>query len=175
MSKENRKRMNKQARPADNAKATPKSGGVFLLVAGALGLFGVATIWLWPGVPADATEITVYKSPTCGCCSKWIDHLEDNGFSVIKKDLRDTRPIKAAHGVNPRLASCHTAVVDGYVIEGHVPAADIRRLLAERPAVKGLTVPGMPMGSPGMEGPRKDPYNVLTFDGQGKTTVFSQH
>ena len=133
------------------------------------------TIWLWPAVPADATEITVYKSPTCGCCNQWIDHQEDNGFSVIKKDMRDVNAFKADYGVTPRLASCHTAVVDGYVVEGHVPAADIRRLLAERPAVRGLTVPGMPMGSPGMEGPRKDPYDVLTFDGQGNTTVFSRH
>ncbi len=101
--------------------------------------------------------------------------LEDNGFTVIKKDLRDMRAVKAAQGVTPRLASCHTAVVDGYVVEGHVPAADIRRLLAERPAVKGLSVPGMPVGSPGMEGPRKDPYDVLSFDAQGNTTVFSRH
>lgn len=126
-------------------------------------------------MPADATEIPVYKSPTCGCCNKWIDHLEENGFRVTKKDLRDVTVFKADYGVTPRLASCHTAVVDGYVVEGHVPATDIRRLLAERPAVKGLTVPGMPMGSPGMEGPRKDPYDVLTFDGQGSTTVFSRH
>jgi len=130
---------------------------------------------LWPGVPANATEVTVYKSPTCGCCERWIDHLEDNGFDVVTKDVRDFSAIKAAHSVAPRLASCHTALVDGYVVEGHVPVADIRRLLAERPAVKGLAVPGMPMGSPGMEGARKDPYDVLTFDGEGRTKVFARH
>ena len=175
MSRQNAKRSNKQAPAAGMAKTKPKSAVLVLVAAAALGFVGVTTIWLWPGAAVDATEITVYKSPTCGCCNAWIDHLEDNGFSVIKKDLRDTSPIKAAHGVTPGLASCHTALVDGYVVEGHVPAADIRRLLSERPAVKGLTVPGMPMGSPGMEGPRKDPYNVLTFDGQGRTTVFSRH
>jgi len=174
MSKENSKHMNKQVPGAETSKTTRKSGSL-ILVAAALGIIAVTTIWLWPGAPADATEITVYKSPTCGCCNQWIDHLEDNGFSVIKKDLRNVNAFKADYGVTPRLASCHTAVVDGYVVEGHVPAADIRRLLAERPAVKGLTVPGMPMGSPGMEGPRKDPYDVLTFDGHGNTTVFARH
>ncbi len=175
MSKRNSNRMNKETPAADTLKATRQSASLFIAAASAVGLLVVTAIWLWPGTPADATEITVYKSPTCGCCNKWIDHLEDNGFRVIKKDLRDTSPIRAAHGVTPRLASCHTALVDGYVVEGHVPATDIRRLLAERPAVKGLTVPGMPMGSPGMEGHRKDPYNVLTFDSEGKTTVFSRY
>ena len=175
MSKQNSNHMIKPARAVEAARGKRKSTSLFLVAAAALGLLVGTTIWLWPAVPADATEITVYKSPTCGCCNQWIDHLQDNGFTVIKKDLRDTRSVKAAHDVTPRLASCHTAVVDGYVVEGHVPAGDIRRLLAERPAVKGLTVPGMPMGSPGMEGPRKDPYDVLTFDGQGNTTVFSRH
>lgn len=119
--------------------------------------------------------ITVYKSPTCGCCKKWIRHLEKNGFKVEAKDTNDVVKHKIEAGVTPKLASCHTAFVDGYAIEGHVPASDIKRLLAERPAVKGLTVPGMPMGSPGMEGPRKDRYSVLTFDEAGKTTVFSTH
>ncbi len=175
MSKQNSKGGSKQSRPAEGSRATPRSGRLFVAAVAAMGLLGGSAVLLWLGVRADATEMTVYKSPTCGCCNAWIDHLEENGFRVIKKDLHDTRPIKTAHGVEPRLASCHTALVEGYVVEGHVPAADIRRLLAERPAVKGLTVPGMPMGSPGMEGPRKDPYNVLTFDGQGNTGVFSRH
>lgn len=123
---------------------------------------------------ADET-ITVYKSPTCGCCKKWISHLEANGFKVIAKDTNDVIKYKKEAGLTPKLASCHTAFVDGYAIEGHVPASDIKRLLVERPAVKGLTVPGMPMGSPGMEGPRKDRYSVLTFDEAGKTTVYSTH
>ena len=175
MSNRNSRRINKQPRAKERSKAIHKSASLIFAAVAGLGLLGVTTVWLWSGVSADATEITVYKTPTCGCCSAWIDHLEDNGFRVIKKDLRDTSSIKAAHGVKPKLASCHTALVDGYVVEGHVPATDIRRLLAERPPVKGLTVPGMPMGSPGMEGPRKDPYNVLTFDARGKTSVFSRH
>ena len=175
MSKQNGKRGNKRSRSAERLKPTRKSAGLISVAVAAMGLLAGTAVLLWPAVPADATEITVYKSPTCGCCNAWIVHLEDNGFSVIKKNLRDTSPIKAAHGVKPRLASCHTALVEGYVVEGHVPAADIRRLLAERPAVKGLTVPGMPMGSPGMEGPRKDPYNVLTFDARGRSTVFSRY
>ena len=120
-------------------------------------------------------EIMVYKSPTCGCCSKWVDHLRDNGFVVKTTDLRDMRMVKSMSGVKPEHASCHTAKVDGYVIEGHVPAADIKRLLKERPAVTGLSVPGMPLGSPGMEGPRSDPYEVLTFDKQGESHVFARH
>ncbi len=126
--------------------------------------------------PGQAAEIVVYKSPTCGCCKKWVSHLERYGFSVEARDRRDVNPIKAELGVPPSLHSCHTATVDGYIIEGHVPADDILRLLKERPQVKGLAVPGMPVGAPGMEGARKDPYDVLTFEEDGKTTVyFSYH
>jgi len=125
--------------------------------------------------PAKAADITVYKSPTCGCCGKWVEHLEANGFSVEVKQRRDLRPIKQQLGVQAALQSCHTGVIDGYVIEGHVPAADIRRLLEQRPAVRGLAVPGMPMGSPGMEGPRPQPYEVVTFDAEGNTRTFSRH
>jgi hypothetical protein len=117
----------------------------------------LAAAELWPSTPADATEVLVYKSPTCSCCNKWIAYLEDNGFRVKTENVADPSQIKAYHGVTPRLASCHTALVEGYVVEGHVPAGDIRRLLAERPKVKGLAVPGMPAGAPGMEGPRKSP------------------
>jgi len=129
------------------------------------------------GAPAAfAAEVTVYKSPTCGCCKAWIEHLEENGFEVEARDVRDVVPHKIEHGVSPQLASCHTALVDGYVIEGHVPAGDIRRLLAERPAVRGLSVPGMPVGSPGMEhGDRVDPYDVLSFGDDGKTEVYSSY
>lgn len=175
MTKRNSKSMSKQEQRADTAKATRKSASLFFAAAGAFGLLVASAIWLWPGVPANATEVTVYKSPTCGCCEKWIDHLEDNGFDVVSKDVRDLSAVKAAYAVAPRLASCHTALVDGYVVEGHVPAVDIKRLLAERPPVKGLAVPGMPMGSPGMEGPRNDPYDVVTFDGEGRTKVFARH
>lgn len=127
------------------------------------------------GVQAGLEPITVYKSPTCGCCIKWVRHLEDNGFKVEAINRKDMSVIKSENGVPRRLASCHTAIIDGYVIEGHVPAADIKRLLKERPDVTGLTAPGMPMGSPGMEGPRQDRYDVLTFTREGDTTVFSRY
>jgi len=120
--------------------------------------------------------ITVYKSPTCGCCNKWITHLQNNGFDVVARDVDDVVPYKQKAGLTPQLASCHTAFVDGYAIEGHVPARDIKRLLEERPAVQGLAVPGMPIGSPGMEqGNLKDPYEVLTFDKTGQAAVFSRY
>lgn len=124
---------------------------------------------------ADEPKVTVYKTPTCGCCKKWVNHLESNGFEVESVDMRDLRMIKSMSGITPELSSCHTAIVDGYTIEGHVPADDIKRLLEERPAVKGLAVPGMPMGSPGMEGPRKDAYDVMAFGEGGKATVFASH
>ncbi|TNF98004.1 MAG: DUF411 domain-containing protein [Gammaproteobacteria bacterium] len=124
---------------------------------------------------AELESITVYKSPTCGCCTKWVNHLQANGFEVETIDLQDMNPVKVEAGISRQLASCHTAKTGGYVIEGHVPADDIKRLLKERPDVAGLTVPGMPMGSPGMEGNRKDNYDVLTFTKTGETTVFSSH
>ena len=138
-------------------------------------LLGIVAFLLVSTTYADEPKVTVYKTSTCGCCNKWVSHLEDNGFQVESIDLRDLRRIKSMSGVGPKLASCHTATVGGYVIEGHVPAEDIQRLLAERPAVKGLTAPGMPPGSPGMETRRKVPYQVLTFDAEGKTQVFAQH
>ena len=124
--------------------------------------------WVLTSVLVQASEITVYKSPSCGCCKKWVSHLRNNGLKVIAIDVKSVVPYKIKHGVTQPLASCHTALVGGYTIEGHVPAADIKRLLKNRPKVKGLTVPGMPMGTPGMEGPRKDAYDVLTFDANGK-------
>jgi hypothetical protein len=112
---------------------------------------------------AAEADITVHKDPNCGCCSKWVDHLRAAGFSVDAQDTTDLARVKQEHGVPPELASCHTAIVGGYVIEGHVPALAIRRLLAERPDAKGLAVPGMPIGSPGMEGGAPQPYVVVLF------------
>jgi len=123
----------------------------------------------------ETVPITVYKSPTCKCCNKWVQHLEDNGFNVDTVNKFDMKSIKSKEGVPLQLASCHTAVVGDYVIEGHVPAIDIKRLLKEKPAVAGLTVPGMPMGSPGMEGARKDAYKVLTFTKDGDSSIFSEY
>ena len=118
-------------------------------------------------------EVTVYKSPTCGCCKKWLRHMRHNGFKVTTHDVGDLRPIKAKYGVRPALASCHTALVNGYVVEGHVPADVIKRLLVEKPRVVGIAVPGMPAGSPGMEGPYKERYRVLAFDTGGRTEVYA--
>jgi hypothetical protein len=121
--------------------------------------------------------LQVYKDPTCGCCAKWVEHMKNQGFAANVSDVEDINAVKDANGVPQKLRSCHTATVDGYVIEGHVPAADVQRLLQERPAgVVGLTVPGMPVGSPGMEvGNRVQPYEVLTFDKDGRTHVFASH
>jgi hypothetical protein len=127
--------------------------------------------------PAAATpEMTVYKSPTCGCCGKWIEHLRASGLAVKAVDVEDMAEVKRARGVPGELGSCHTGVVAGYVIEGHVPADSILRLLRDRPAVAGLAVPGMPLGSPGMEHPsgKAQPYSVLSFDRSGKSAVYDR-
>jgi hypothetical protein len=121
-------------------------------------------------------SIHVYKSPTCGCCTDWIKHLEDNGFEVDVSEVDNVTPVKIEAGLTPALASCHTAFINDYVIEGHVPADDIKRLLSQAPQARGLSVPGMPAGSPGMEmGDRKDPYQVLLFNANGQTRVFAEH
>jgi hypothetical protein len=122
------------------------------------------------------TEMTVYKSPTCGCCTKWIKHMEENGFQIKAVDVLEMNIVKEKYGINRNLASCHTAVVDGYVIEGHVPAVDVKRLLSEKPDVLGLSVPGMPAGSPGMEmGDRVDSYSVIAIGKDGDAKVFKQY
>ena len=137
----------------------------------------LALLLLLPVIPAwTQPAVEVFKSPTCGCCSKWATHLEAQGFSVSAKDTGDMHSIKAEAGVPVQHASCHTAFVDGYFIEGHVPAADIRRLLEQKPEARGLAVPGMPIGSPGMEiGDRRDRFQVLLVDDDGTTTVFSDY
>jgi hypothetical protein len=124
---------------------------------------------------AKKPVITVYKDPSCGCCKNWIAHLIKHGYRVDAKDSPNMTEIKRTLGVPTALTACHTAMVNGYLIEGHVPAADIDRLLAQKPKVAGLAVPGMPAGSPGMEGASAQRYQVLTFDKSGKTTVFAKH
>lgn len=120
--------------------------------------------------------VKVYKSPTCGCCGDWVSHLEQNHFKVEAINTDNMQAIKEQAGIPPGKGSCHTAHVDGYVVEGHVPARDIQRLLDEKPDARGLTVPGMPVGSPGMEmGDRKDPYKVLLIKHDGSTEVFSEY
>ena len=124
---------------------------------------------------AKKPTITVYKDPSCGCCKKWIEHLVKNGYRVDAKDTPNMTEIKHTLGVPDGLTACHTAVVNGYLIEGHVPASDIDRLLEQKPRVAGLAVPGMPAGSPGMEAAGTQRYQVLAFDKSGKTMVFASH
>jgi hypothetical protein len=131
-----------------------------------------------PAFAQTAPRIEVAKTPTCGCCAAWIDHMRAAGFDVTARDVTQgaLARIKAQTGLTPELASCHTAMVEGYVVEGHVPAADVRRLLDERPDALGLTVPGMPIGSPGMEmGDARDAYDVLLVRRDGGATVFSAY
>ena len=125
----------------------------------------------------SAASINVYKSPTCGCCSKWIEHMRQSGFTVTSEDLPDVSVIKKKHGVPGAVASCHTAFIGRYVVEGHVPAKDVRRLLAQRPAIAGLAVAGMPVGSPGMEvdGRGSDAFDVVSFDANGRVAVFASY
>ena len=126
-------------------------------------------------VAPKSPTITVYKDPACGCCKSWIEHLIKHGYRVDAKDTPAMTEVKRTLGIPDRLSACHTAVVNGYLIEGHVPAADIARLLKEKPKVAGLAVPGMPTGSPGMEGGRAQHYQVLSFDKTGKTKVFASY
>lgn len=127
-------------------------------------------------LPASAAEaVDVYKSPYCGCCEKWVEHLRQAGFSVQTHDVNDVPAARQRLGMPERLGSCHTAKVAGYVVEGHVPAADIQRLLKEKPKAIGLAVPSMPPGSPGMESPKPVPYNTLLVRTGGEITVFAKH
>lgn len=148
------------------------------LLAAALGAPLLAARPVRAAGPADGPFVEVWKSPTCGCCADWIRHLEAAGFRVKVDDSGNTAA-RARFGVDPRYGSCHTARVAGYVVEGHVPAREIRRLLAERPKALGLAVPGMPVGSPGMDGPiyagRRDPYDVLLLGGDGRATVYARY
>ena len=123
---------------------------------------------------AAADTVVVYKSPTCGCCTKWVDHMKENGFVVVSHDVNDVTPMKQQLGVPMDHTSCHTAKVAGYTIEGHVPADLVRKMLNEKATFRGLAVGGMPMGSPGMEGVVKQEYDVLSFDAQGKVQVYAR-
>ncbi len=126
------------------------------------------------GATAGQTRMVVYKTPTCGCCRAWVEQAQAAGFALEVHDVARVEPVKHEHGVPGHLASCHTALVDGYVVEGHVPFDVIRRMLKERPQVAGIAVPGMPMGSPGMEVPggRKDPYDIIAFTRDGQVSVY---
>lgn len=125
----------------------------------------------------DALPIlTVYRNPTCGCCKDWVSHVQLAGFEVVEYVTEDMDAVKAQYGVSEHLSSCHTAIAEGYFIEGHVPAVEVKRLLSEQPAVAGIAVPGMPMGSPGMEqGDRVDPFMVVALDKSGGLSLFADY
>ena len=165
----------------EKCEATPAVAGAMnpvrrrWLVAAAAWASLPATTWTWA---AERNLVEVWKSPSCGCCKDWVAHLEANGFEVKVSDVGNTG-MRGRLGIPAALGSCHTALVGGYAIEGHVPARDIQRLLAERPSAVGLAVPGMPVGSPGMDGPehggRRDRYDVLLLRKDGNTAVFASH
>ena len=142
--------------------------------------FAISLLLATVGVKAESlnkpVDIVVHRSPTCTCCGKWLEHLKQNNFKVSDVVTNDVQAIKDKYGVSPELSSCHTAIVEGYVIEGHVPAEDIKALLKTKPKVIGLAVPGMVTGSPGMEmGPKKDPYKVISFDQDNQVKVFNSY
>src|SRR5687767_3684966 len=126
-----------------------------------------------PVEPAQGQAITVWKTATCGCCGKWVEHLQTAGFNPTVHTVKTMDEAPAAKAVPATLRSCHTATLEGYTVEGHVPADVIQKLLRERPKVAGIAVPGMPAGSPGMESPNPQPYDILAFDAAGKTSVFA--
>jgi hypothetical protein len=135
------------------------------------------SVWDKSTVNYNGTKkITVYRSPSCGCCGQWISHLKKHGFEVTDIKTDNIEGIKSQHNLPPELASCHTAIINGYVMEGHIPADDIKRFLTQKPNMKGLAVAGMPIGSPGMESDTiKQPFAVLSFNNQGKISVFNRY
>jgi hypothetical protein len=137
------------------------------LAAALFALLAIAPAW-----SAEAL-VVVYKTPNCGCCVKWIEHLREAGLSVEAKNAGNLDAVRRQLGVPPKLAGCHTATVNGYVVEGHVPASQVVRLLKEKPEIAGISVPGMPIGSPGMEGPGGKPYQVLSWTRDGKVETIS--
>ena len=143
------------------------SKSIRMLVAG--GLLVVASA-------AHAAALTVYKSSACGCCAKWVEHVQKHGFTVKVVNVDDIMAVKAKAGIPDKLASCHTSKIGGYVIEGHVPAADIKKLLAAKPKAKGIAVAGMPMGAPGMEhGDHREPFKTVLIKADGSTATFAPH
>lgn len=153
-----------------------------ILILGILLTAGVAAFLFWPGNSssnffADKTEVVMYKNPGCECCTEWAEYMMEGEFTVKEEPTPAMMKIKRDNGISNQLASCHTAMVEDYVIEGHVPIEDIRRLLDEKPDAVGLAVPGMPTGSPGMEMPGRTPdaYDVLLVGHDGETSVFASH
>jgi hypothetical protein len=157
-----------------------------ILIGGAIFTLAFAAFLFYPGderqveeqvIPEGKTEVVMYKNEGCQCCTKWATHMNAEEFAVQEKPVDDLYERKAQYGITPQLSSCHTAIVDGYVVEGHVPVKDVQRLLKERPDAIGLSVPGMPIGSPGMEVPGREPdsYDVLLVAKDGSTTVYASY
>lgn len=151
-----------------------------IIAIAALALSGLAyNVTAQQKAPAAAAlpKVTVYKTSSCGCCRLWVDHMKSNGFDVQAMDVSaaDVRAVSKAAGLKDEDTSCHTAKIGNYTVEGHVPAADIRRLLKEQPAIAGIAAPGMPQGSPGMEQGTKEPYDVIAFKQDGTSTVYAKH
>jgi hypothetical protein len=141
----------------------------------ATGLVGRELFALAPVLPAESPFVTVYKSSSCTCCAKWVDHMKANGFKTTVHDREDMDQVKDWLGVPQKVRSCHTAQVDKYLIEGHVPAADVLRLVQEKPKVAGLAIPGMPQSAPGMDMKPHQPYEVVAFQSSGTTQSFAKH
>ena len=167
--------MNSEDKSILSTKSAGNASLVLFLLA-VVGL-GVGVLALWPGAQqaAGAAEtVVLYKTPTCGCCNDWVDHLRDAGLDVAVVNVESTQDVRAQAGVPNRLGSCHTAVVGDYFVEGHVPADLVRGLIESQPGnLRGITVPGMPIGSPGMEGPNPVEYDVLALDSDGKVFVYA--
>lgn len=145
-----------------------------LLVRGTILLAGLTGLSRRAAALAPRTPMLVYKDPSCGCCEKWVGLMRSTGFELSVRNTGNMASIKQRYGITPALESCHTALVEGYVIEGHVPADLILKLVKEKPKLAGLAVPGMVTGSPGMEGPSPQAYQVLSFDAAGKTAVYAK-
>jgi hypothetical protein len=161
--------------PSQAASAPGRIGRrATLMASGALVALAGGAWFLSHPAGAALPAVTVWKSASCGCCGGWVGHMRAAGFLVTVHDIDDVQPIKDHNGVPDALRSCHTALVDGYVVEGHVPADDIQRLLRERPAAKGLAAPGMPSAAPGMDGSH-EPYDVVLFGGPGGDARFASH
>ena len=154
---------------------TPSAIAVAIIAAAGVA-YGVAAQQKAPAAGA-LPKVTVYKTSSCGCCRLWVDHMKQNGFDVQAMDVSsaDVRSVSKVAGLKDEDTSCHTAKIGNYVVEGHVPADDIKRMLKEKPAIAGIAAPGMPQGSPGMEQGTKEPYDVVAFMKDGRTTVFAKH
>ena len=148
---------------------------VLFALGAAAAVIGGGGALLINSTPTMAEEVVVYKDPACECCGRWASHMRRNGFTVVVKSVEDMDPIKRKAGIPESMESCHTAYVGGYWVEGHVPASDIKRVLSERLAIKGLAVPGMPSSAPGMDSPEGESYVVFAFDAKGATSVFASY